>query len=106
MRINSAPGSFLIRESDTRPGNYVLSCIRPDQMIMHYPYVLCCMILLTLYYRITFVCGHLFMAGQQFDSLSSLVAYHVNDVERKSNIQHPIAPPVASVVADAIISLF
>jgi hypothetical protein len=46
------------------------------------------------------------MAGQQFDSLSSLVAYHVNDVERKSNIQHPIAPPVVSVVADAIISLF
>uniref|UniRef100_A0A914UIA8 Uncharacterized protein n=1 Tax=Plectus sambesii TaxID=2011161 RepID=A0A914UIA8_9BILA len=75
---DGAVGRFIVRESDNRPGNYVLSCIIGERHIMHYP--------------VTFVCGHYFLAGQQFDSLESLVTYHLFSIDKKLPLSEPVEP--------------
>ena len=53
-------GGYLVRESDRKPGSYVLSYLGRTG-INHF--------------RITAVCGDFYIGGRQFESLSYLVAY-------------------------------
>ncbi|KAL1117878.1 hypothetical protein AAG570_004191 [Ranatra chinensis] len=73
-------GSYLVRESDRKPGSYVLSYLGKTG-INHF--------------RITAVCGDFYIGGRQFDSLSDLIAYytHCSDLLKRERLIHPVAPP-------------
>ncbi|ODN03089.1 Ras GTPase-activating protein 1 [Orchesella cincta] len=80
LRTFGKPGSYLVRESDRKPGSYVLSYLGRTG-INHF--------------RITAVCGDFYIGGRQFDSLSDLVGYYtsVSDLLKKERLIYPIAPP-------------
>lgn len=73
-------GSYLVRESDRKPGSYVLSYLGRTG-INHF--------------RITAVCGDFYIGGRQFDSLSDLVGYytHCSDLLKRERLLLPVAPP-------------
>ncbi|XP_058809845.1 ras GTPase-activating protein 1 isoform X2 [Phymastichus coffea] len=73
-------GSYLVRESDRKPGSYVLSYLGRTG-INHF--------------RITAVCGDYYIGGRQFNSLMDLIAYytHCSDLLKKERLIHPIPPP-------------
>ncbi|KAG5672339.1 hypothetical protein PVAND_002472 [Polypedilum vanderplanki] len=72
-------GSYLVRESDRKPGSYVLSYLGKTG-INHF--------------RIAAVCGDFYIGGRQFFSLSDLVAYYsCNDLLKRERLIHAIAPP-------------
>ncbi|KAB7502503.1 Ras GTPase-activating protein 1 [Armadillidium nasatum] len=54
-------GSYLIRESDRRPGSYVLSYLGRSGVS---------------HFKITAVCGDFYIGGRQFSALSDLVGYY------------------------------
>lgn len=73
-------GSYLVRESDRKPGSYVLSYLGRTG-INHF--------------RITAVCGDFYIGGRQFDSLSDLVGYYTqcSDLLKRERLVHPVPPP-------------
>ncbi|GAB6026339.1 hypothetical protein CHUAL_012542 [Chamberlinius hualienensis] len=73
-------GGYLVRESDRRPGSYVLSFLG-NTGINHF--------------RITAVCGDYYIGGRQFDSLADLVGYYTSwsDLLKKERLVHPVSPP-------------
>lgn len=73
-------GSYLVRESDRKPGSYVLSYLGRTG-INHF--------------RITAVCGDFYIGGRQFDSLSDLIGYytHCSDLLKRERLLLPVAPP-------------
>ncbi|CAG7818083.1 unnamed protein product, partial [Allacma fusca] len=80
LRFTGKPGSYLVRESDRKPGSYVLSYLGRCG-INHF--------------RITAVCGDFYIGGRQFDSLIDLIGYYtsVADLLKKERLIYPIAPP-------------
>jgi Ras GTPase-activating protein 1 len=73
-------GSYLVRESDRKPGSYVLSYLGRTG-INHF--------------RVTAVCGDFYIGGRQFDSLPDLIGYYTNvtDLLKKERLMHPVPPP-------------
>ncbi|KAL5277798.1 RASA1 family protein [Megaselia abdita] len=73
-------GSYLVRESDRKPGSYVLS-YSGRTGINHF--------------RITAVCGDFYIGGRQFISLSDLVGYYTScsDLLKRERLVIPVAPP-------------
>ncbi|XP_022919316.1 ras GTPase-activating protein 1 [Onthophagus taurus] len=73
-------GSYLVRESDRKPGSYVLSYLGRTG-INHF--------------RITAVCGDFYIGGRQFDSLNDLIGYYTqfSDLLKRERLIHPVAPP-------------
>ncbi|XP_048484401.1 ras GTPase-activating protein 1 isoform X2 [Plutella xylostella] len=73
-------GSYLVRESDRKPGSYVLSYLGRTG-INHF--------------RITAVCGDYYIGGRQFDSLPELVSFysHCSDLLKRERLLEPVAPP-------------
>ncbi|XP_046400705.1 ras GTPase-activating protein 1 isoform X1 [Ischnura elegans] len=73
-------GSYLVRESDRKPGSYVLSYLGRTG-INHF--------------RITAVCGDFYIGGRQFDSLSDLIGYYTScsDLLKRERLVHPVPPP-------------
>ncbi|KAF6210918.1 hypothetical protein GE061_014030 [Apolygus lucorum] len=76
----SKMGSYLVRESDRKPGSYVLSYLGKTG-INHF--------------RITAVCGDFYIGGRQFYSLSDLIGYYTNcsDLLKRERLAHPVPPP-------------
>lgn len=76
----SEMGSYLVRESDRKPGSYVLSYLGRTG-INHF--------------RVTAVCGDFYIGGRQFDSLSDLIGYYTNcsDLLKRERLIYPVAPP-------------
>lgn len=76
----SEMGSYLVRESDRKPGSYVLSYLGRTG-INHF--------------RVTAVCGDFYIGGRQFDSLSDLIGYYTNcsDLLKRERLVYPVAPP-------------
>ncbi|XP_071447289.1 ras GTPase-activating protein 1 isoform X2 [Hetaerina americana] len=72
--------SYLVRESDRKPGSYVLSYLGRTG-INHF--------------RITAVCGDFYIGGRQFDSLSDLIGYYTScsDLLKRERLVHPVPPP-------------
>uniref|UniRef100_A0A4W3HI42 RAS p21 protein activator 1 n=1 Tax=Callorhinchus milii TaxID=7868 RepID=A0A4W3HI42_CALMI len=56
------PGSYLIRESDRRPGSFVLSFLSKTGVVNHF--------------RIIAMCGDYYIGGRRFSSLSDLIGYY------------------------------
>lgn len=73
-------GSYLVRESDRKPGSYVLSYLGRTGMN---------------HFRITAVCGDFYVGGRQFLSLNDLVGYYTecSDLLKRERLLHPVAPP-------------
>jgi len=75
-------GAYLVRESDRKPGSYVLSYLGKTG-INHF--------------RITAVCGDFYIGGRQFDSLQDLIGYytHKSDLLKVERLNQPVPPPEA-----------
>uniref|UniRef100_T1JFR2 Ras GTPase-activating protein 1 n=1 Tax=Strigamia maritima TaxID=126957 RepID=T1JFR2_STRMM len=80
LRLAGKCGSYLIRESDRRPGSYVLS-YSGSAGLNHF--------------RITAVCGDFYIGGRQFHSLADLIGYYTSwaDLLKQERLQHPVPPP-------------
>uniref|UniRef100_A0A8C7F015 RAS p21 protein activator 1 n=1 Tax=Oncorhynchus kisutch TaxID=8019 RepID=A0A8C7F015_ONCKI len=62
LRQAKTPGSYLIRESDRRPGSFVLSFLSLTSVVNHF--------------RIIAMCGDYYIGGRRFSSLSDLIGYY------------------------------
>lgn len=73
-------GAYLVRESDRKPGSYVLSYLGKTG-INHF--------------RVTAVCGDFYIGGRQFDSLQDLIGYytHKSDLLKHERLAVPVPPP-------------
>nr|XP_039272599.1 ras GTPase-activating protein 1-like [Styela clava] len=73
-------GGYLVRESDRRPGSYVLSFFSITGIT---------------HFRILAVCGDFYIGGRQFDSLSQLIAYYSfkSCLLQDEMLEAPVAPP-------------
>uniref|UniRef100_A0A182J5D4 Uncharacterized protein n=1 Tax=Anopheles atroparvus TaxID=41427 RepID=A0A182J5D4_ANOAO len=80
LKTASKLGSYLVRESDRKPGSYVLSYFGRTG-INHF--------------RITAVCGDFYIGGRQFFSLSDLVGYYTScsDLLKRERLVQPVPPP-------------
>ncbi|XP_022105967.1 ras GTPase-activating protein 1-like [Acanthaster planci] len=81
MRLNGARvGSYLIRESERKPGSYVLSYLG-IKGFQHF--------------RITALCGDYYVGGRQFPSLAELIGYytHVSNILKNERLLYPVPPP-------------
>ncbi|XP_040434708.1 ras GTPase-activating protein 1-like isoform X2 [Falco naumanni] len=74
------PGSYLIRESDRRPGSFVLSFLSKTNVN---------------HFRIIAMCGDYYIGGRRFASLSDLIGYysHVSCLLKGEKLFSPVAPP-------------
>ncbi|OTF74319.1 ras GTPase-activating protein 1-like protein, partial [Euroglyphus maynei] len=72
--------SYLIRESDRKPGSYVLSFLGLTG-INHF--------------RITAICGDYYFGGKQFSSLEELVGFYTvcSDLVKNERLVNPVPPP-------------
>jgi len=80
LRLTEKHGSYLVRESDRKPGSYVLSYFGKTG-INHF--------------RVTAVCGDYYIGGRQFDSLQDLIGYytHISDLLKHERLAFPVPPP-------------
>jgi Ras GTPase-activating protein 1 len=80
LKSTTKLGSYLIRESDRKPGSYVLSYLGRTG-INHF--------------RITAVCGDFYIGGRQFYSLSDMIGYYTScsDLLKRERLINPVAPP-------------
>uniref|UniRef100_A0A182K4P8 Ras GTPase-activating protein 1 n=1 Tax=Anopheles christyi TaxID=43041 RepID=A0A182K4P8_9DIPT len=80
LKSTTKLGSYLVRESDRKPGSYVLSYLGRTG-INHF--------------RITAVCGDFYIGGRQFFSLSDLVGYYTScsDLLKRERLVQPVPPP-------------
>ncbi|KFW05566.1 Ras GTPase-activating protein 1, partial [Eurypyga helias] len=83
LRQAGKPGSYLIRESDRRPGSFVLSFLSKTNVN---------------HFRIIAMCGDYYIGGRRFASLSDLIGYysHVSCLLKGEKLLFPVAPPEAS----------
>ncbi|XP_030324174.1 ras GTPase-activating protein 1 [Calypte anna] len=80
LRQAGKPGSYLIRESDRRPGSFVLSFLSKTNVN---------------HFRIIAMCGDYYIGGRRFASLSDLIGYysHVSCLLKGEKLFFPVAPP-------------
>lgn len=80
LQVSGGLGRYLVRESDRKPGSYVLSYLGHTG-INHF--------------RITAMCGDYYIGGRQFDSLSDLIGYYTSwsDLLKKERLVQPVPPP-------------
>uniref|UniRef100_A0A8C1VVT0 RAS p21 protein activator (GTPase activating protein) 1a n=1 Tax=Cyprinus carpio TaxID=7962 RepID=A0A8C1VVT0_CYPCA len=81
LRQARTPGSYLIRESDRRPGSFVLSFLSVTNVVNHF--------------RIIAMCGDYYIGGRRFSSLSDLIGYYsyVSCLLKGEKLSSPVAPP-------------
>lgn len=80
LRQAERHGSYLVRESDRKPGSYVLSYLGKTGVN---------------HFRVTAVCGDYYIGGRQFDSLQDLIGYytHISDLLKHERLVYPVPPP-------------
>uniref|UniRef100_A0A8C4IRM4 RAS p21 protein activator (GTPase activating protein) 1a n=1 Tax=Dicentrarchus labrax TaxID=13489 RepID=A0A8C4IRM4_DICLA len=85
LRQARNPGSYLIRESDRRPGSFVLSFLSMTNVVNHF--------------RIIAMCGDYYIGGRRFSSLSDLIGYYsyVSCLLKGEKLLSPVAPPEVSL---------
>ncbi|KAK0131466.1 Ras GTPase-activating protein 1 [Merluccius polli] len=81
LRQAKTSGSYLIRESDRRPGSFVLSFLSMTGVVNHF--------------RIIAMCGDYYIGGRRFSSLSDLIGYYsyVSCLLKEEKLLSPVAPP-------------
>ncbi|XP_052795998.1 ras GTPase-activating protein 1-like [Mya arenaria] len=80
LKERATPGDYLIRESESKPGSYVLSYYGKTG-INHF--------------RITAMTGDYYIGGRQFDTLSDLIGYYttVSYLLKGEQLISPVPPP-------------
>nr|XP_002127238.1 ras GTPase-activating protein 1 [Ciona intestinalis] len=80
LEVNVA-GGYLVRESQKKPGSYVLSFLSENIGMTHF--------------RIISVCGDFYIGGRQFECLEQLIAYytHRSCLLEGEVLRTPIQPP-------------
>ncbi|GAB1609426.1 ras GTPase-activating protein 1-like [Argonauta hians] len=80
LRKAGLVGSYLVRESQSKPGSYVLSYLGKTGLN---------------HFRISYLCGDYYIGGRQFDSLSLLIGYYTrcSYLLKGEQLQEPVAPP-------------
>lgn len=80
LRKAGVVGCYLIRESQSKPGSYVLSFLGKTGLN---------------HFRITYLCGDFYIGGRQFDSLSQLIGYYTrcSYLLKGEQLQEPVPPP-------------
>jgi len=70
--------SYLVRESDRKPGSYVLSFVSPKTGLNHF--------------RILNICGDFYIGGKSFHSLQQLIDFytHYSDLLKNERLEHPV----------------
>ncbi|KAK6178717.1 hypothetical protein SNE40_011238 [Patella caerulea] len=78
---NNEEGNYLIRESESKPGSFVLSYHGTNHLISHF--------------RIISLCGNYYIGGRQFDSLSDLIGYYTawSCLLKGEQLKYPVPPP-------------
>eukprot|EP00794_Sanderia_malayensis_P009862 gene9861-10872_t len=73
-------GSYLVRESEKKPGNYSLD-FNGKTGVSHF--------------RITAICGDCYIGGRQFPSLQALIGYYATSgcLMKNEKLDHPVLPP-------------
>ncbi|CAL1535836.1 unnamed protein product [Lymnaea stagnalis] len=73
-------GSYLIRESDSKPGSFVLSYLGQSGPPTHF--------------RIIAMCGDYYIGGRQFESLSDLIGYYTSCscLMKNEQLRYPVPP--------------
>uniref|UniRef100_A0AAY4BF87 Ras GTPase-activating protein 1 n=1 Tax=Denticeps clupeoides TaxID=299321 RepID=A0AAY4BF87_9TELE len=81
LQVARSPGSYLIRESDRRPGSFVLSFLSMTYVVSHF--------------RIIAMCGDYYIGGRRFSSLSDLIGYYsyISCLLKGEKLLSPVAPP-------------
>lgn len=80
LKEGGLPGSYLIRESDGKPGVYVLSFLNHNRID---------------HFKITAMCGEYYIGGREFKSLSVLIGYYTgwSDLLKNKRLMQPVPPP-------------
>lgn len=82
IRINEGGkcGSYLVRESERKPGNYSLDFFGATGLS---------------HFRITAICGDYYIGGRKFSSLQALIGYYatVGSLMKNEKLEHPVPPP-------------
>ena len=77
------PHCYLVRESQTKLGTYVLSYMAQNNYVHHF--------------RIHTICGDYYIGNRQFLSLQDLIGYYSrNYVVEDGFLQYPVPPPQVS----------
>lgn len=78
---NGLPGSYLVRESERKHGQYSLSYLGISRVISHF--------------SVTSLCGDYYIGGRQFDSLRELIGYYTkySCLLKDEKLEHPVCPP-------------
>lgn len=86
-------GSYLVRESDRRPGTYSLSYLGRNG-ISHF--------------RVTGVCGDYYIGGRQFCSLNDLIGYYTawSCLLKDEHLKFPVSPPEPVLVKKRVIAKY
>ncbi|KAL8575409.1 hypothetical protein ACOMHN_000025 [Nucella lapillus] len=73
-------GSYLVRESESKLGSFVLSYLGHNFKITHF--------------RILAMCGDYYIGGRQFESLSDLIGYYTSCscLLKNEQLMYPVAP--------------
>nr|XP_023699170.1 ras GTPase-activating protein 1-like isoform X1 [Paramormyrops kingsleyae] len=81
LRQARTPGSYLVRESERRPGSFVLSFLSVTGAVNHF--------------RIIAMCGDYYIGGRRFSSLSDLIGYYsyVSCLLKEEKLLSPVPPP-------------
>lgn len=85
---NNQFGCYLIRDSETRPGEYTLSFLSktgsPSGTVHHF--------------KINASCGDYYIGGRQFDCLEDLIGFYSNCscILENECLMYPVSPPSVS----------
>ena len=79
--LQGEQGVYLVRESETQPGDYAISFLSRTGYIHHF--------------KINSNCGDYFIGGRQFMSLSELIGFYTNcsHILENESLELPVIPP-------------
>ena len=79
--LQGEQGVYLVRESETQPGDYAISYLSRTGYVRHF--------------KINSNCGDYFIGGRQFSSLSELIGFYSNCscILENESLEVPVVPP-------------
>ena len=85
---------YLVRESETQPGDYAISYLSRTGYVHHF--------------KINSNCGDYFIGGRQFSSLSELIGFYSNCscILENESLEVPVVPPKVCMRADVFVHMF